>query len=211
MSLSWTVHFVTFLFTIATASVISLPGAEDPSLRNSQTSNGSHATSLSFLSITSLNVTADNAFIIKCDGDQYGRNLNIADCKDAKDYIPPGLDQYAWVKRYTAMSKPHFALPYRYMGDRGRCYIELGLAPGYTLSYASLYEVQNAAKAIISKCGARGTLQGGIVSNLVECRGTFGPRETCATIIDDMEVSKVSETFGPKSEPTPQVTLPRNH
>ena len=42
----------------------------------------------------------------------------------------------------------------------------------------------------------------------VECRGVFGPRETCATIIDDMEVSKVSETFGPKGEPAPQVTLP---
>ena len=42
----------------------------------------------------------------------------------------------------------------------------------------------------------------------VECRGVFGPRETCSTIIDDMEVSKVSETFGPKGEPAPQVTLP---
>ena len=181
MSLPWTVHFVTFLITITTASVISLPGAENPSLRSSPISNGSHA---SPPSIISLNVTTDNAFMIKCDGEQYGTNLNIADCKDAKDYIPPGLDQYAWVKRYTALSKPHFALPYRYMGgrhqslwspqvafyltvtDRGRCYIELGLAPGYTLSYASLYEVQNAAKAIIAKCGAGGTLQGGIVSNL---------------------------------------------
>ena len=42
----------------------------------------------------------------------------------------------------------------------------------------------------------------------VECRGVFKPRITCATIIDDMEVTRVSETFGPKSEPAPQVILP---
>ena len=184
MPFSWTVHFVTFSFIITTASVISLPEAEDPPLRSFQVFNGSHSTSLSSLSIIDLNVTTDNAFIIKCDGEQYGRNLNIADCKDAKDYIPPGMDQSAWVERHTTFSKAYFALPYRYMGgrhrspwgtqaafyltvtDRGQCYIELDLAAGYSLSYASLYEVQNAAKAIISTCGAGGTLQGGIVSNL---------------------------------------------
>ena len=42
----------------------------------------------------------------------------------------------------------------------------------------------------------------------VECRGVFKPRVSCATIIDDMEVTQISETFGPKSEPAPQVTLP---
>ena len=42
----------------------------------------------------------------------------------------------------------------------------------------------------------------------VECRGSFKPRISCATIIDDMEVTRISETFGPKSEPAPQVILP---
>ena len=42
----------------------------------------------------------------------------------------------------------------------------------------------------------------------VDCRGVFKPRISCATIIDDMEVTRVSETFGPKSEPAPKVTLP---
>ena len=184
MSLSWTMRFVTFLFTSTTASVISLPGAENPSLGSSQTSNGSRATSLSSLSIVDSNVTIDNAFIIKCDGGQYGRDLNIADCKDAKDYIPSGLDQYAWVERHLAFGGAHFALPYRYMGgkyrslrsprlafyifvtDRGRCYIELDLAAGYSISYASLYEVQSAAKAIMSKCTVGGTLQGGSLNNI---------------------------------------------
>ena len=42
----------------------------------------------------------------------------------------------------------------------------------------------------------------------VECRGTFEPQVSCASILDDMEVTQVSETFGPKSDPAPQVTLP---
>ena len=184
MSLFWAMQFMIFFSTITTASVISLPGAEDPSLGSSQTSNGSHATSLSSLSIISSNVTTDNAFIIRCDGGQYGRDLNIADCKDAKDYIPSGMNQYAWVERHVAYGRAHFALPYRYMGgrnrslrspqiafysfvtDRGRCYIELSLAAGYSISYASLNEVQSAAKAIMMKCRVGGILQGGSLSNI---------------------------------------------
>ena len=42
----------------------------------------------------------------------------------------------------------------------------------------------------------------------VECRGMFEPRISCASIMDDKEVTQVSETFGPKSNPAPQVTLP---
>lgn len=34
----------------------------------------------------------------------------------------------------------------------------------------------------------------------VECRGTFEPRESCATILDDMEVTQTAEIFGPGSD-----------
>lgn len=42
----------------------------------------------------------------------------------------------------------------------------------------------------------------------VECRGTFGPRKTCETILDDMKITQATEIFGPKSDPAAQVTLP---
>ena len=113
-------QFITFLFTISTVFVIAFPRTNDLSLGSSQISNGSHAPSLSSQSITSSNVTTGNAFIIKCDGGQYGRDLNIADCNDAKNYIPTGLDQYAWVERHLAFGGAHFALPYRYMGGKYR-------------------------------------------------------------------------------------------
>ena len=57
---------------------------------------------------------------------------------------------------------------YLFVPDRGRCYFELSLAPGYSISYASLNEIQSAAKAIMSKCRAGGTLQGGSLSNIGE-------------------------------------------
>ena len=42
----------------------------------------------------------------------------------------------------------------------------------------------------------------------VECRGTFAPRESCSTIMDDMETTQVSETFAPSDDPAAQVPLP---
>lgn len=46
------------------------------------------------------------------------------------------------------------------------CYIQIGLAEGYSLAYASLYEVQNADNAIISKCGTGDGLRGGNATNI---------------------------------------------
>ena len=42
----------------------------------------------------------------------------------------------------------------------------------------------------------------------VECRGSFGPRESCSTIMDDMETTQDSETFGPRGDPAAQIPLP---
>ena len=42
----------------------------------------------------------------------------------------------------------------------------------------------------------------------VECRGVFTPRRSCASILDDMEATQVSQTFGPGTDPTAQVKLP---
>lgn len=42
----------------------------------------------------------------------------------------------------------------------------MGLAEGYEFAYASLNQIKNAANAIMSKCGADGSLQGGTVSNI---------------------------------------------
>lgn len=42
----------------------------------------------------------------------------------------------------------------------------------------------------------------------VECRGIFEARESCSTILDDMEVSRTMQVFGPRSDPAAKVRLP---
>lgn len=42
----------------------------------------------------------------------------------------------------------------------------------------------------------------------VECRGTFEPRMSCASILDDMEATQAIEVFGPQSDPATTVGLP---
>ena len=42
----------------------------------------------------------------------------------------------------------------------------------------------------------------------VECRGTFAPRESCSTIMDNMETTQVSEIFAPSDDPAAQIPLP---
>lgn len=42
----------------------------------------------------------------------------------------------------------------------------------------------------------------------VECRGVFQPLDSCSTIMDDMETSKDSLTFGPSGDPDVDVQVP---
>lgn len=79
--------------------------------------NVSHPTPSSIFPIPPPNnISAKSTLVIKCDGAQYGDNLNVIDCKDARDYIGSGPHQFAWVERTYFFKDPHFWLPYRYMG-----------------------------------------------------------------------------------------------
>ena len=66
--------------------------------------------------MTSANMTSENAFTVTCDGAQYGLNLNVTDCRDAKAYITEGSEECPWVGRDVRFADYHFTVPYRYMG-----------------------------------------------------------------------------------------------
>lgn len=119
MSLTWLLRSSAFLAYAVSASP--LTGTVNQVIRISLPYNVSHLNSSSNASVTPSNTSSENALGIKCDGAQYGVNLNIADCKDAKAYISSGSEQFPWVERQTRFSKPHFGLPYRYMGGKYRC------------------------------------------------------------------------------------------
>lgn len=91
-------------------------GAENQVSERSLPSNVSHIIPSSILLTPPSNISGKSALNIKCDGAQYGDNLNISDCKDARDYIGSGPHQFPWVERTYFFQKQHFWLPYRYMG-----------------------------------------------------------------------------------------------
>ena len=148
-------------------------------IRPTLISGVSTLTSSSSRTVTSGNMTIINALTVKCDGAQYGFNLDAADCKDARGYINVGSEECPWVDRNFPFADYHFAVPYRWMSGtylflhqplespcldvagQGRCYIQVDLAAGYSVGYASPNQVRKAANAIISKCGVGDTLQGG--------------------------------------------------
>ena len=117
MLLIWILRVLATLY-VASASPFIGTGNQDS--RITLPSNVSHLTLLSNVSTTASNVSTKNALNIACDAAQYGDNLNITDCKDAKLYISSGSEQFPWVDRRTFYPKAHFALPYRYLGGKYR-------------------------------------------------------------------------------------------
>ena len=113
------------LATVYETSASPLTGTGSQGSRNTLPSDvSSHVTLLSNLSVIPSNLSpAKNAFNIECDAAQYGDNLNITDCKDAKLYISSGSEQFPWVDRHTYYPRAHFALPYRYLGGKYRLLI----------------------------------------------------------------------------------------
>lgn len=132
------------------ASASPVTGAENQISRISLPLNVSHAsTSPSILSTPSSSVSTKSALNITCDGAQYGDNLNVADCKDARDYIGSGPFEFAWVERTHFLQKPHFWLPYRYMGGRYFNENQLGVPWKYRVS--TFAKSQQISDTVISR------------------------------------------------------------
>ena len=53
---------------------------------------------------------------ITCNGDLFGRNLNIMDCRSAQQYITPDSIQHTWGPRHSGLADLDFPLPIRIMG-----------------------------------------------------------------------------------------------
>ena len=66
------------------------------------------------------NISADEnaGLLIRCNGEHFGVNPNIADCASAKEYISPDSVQYTWGQRHSGLETTVFPLPYRIMGGQ---------------------------------------------------------------------------------------------
>ena len=63
-----------------------------------------------------LNISAQNAMSIECNGALYGFNPNIADCEGAAQSISPDSDQMLWRERETGVRGDYFPLPFVVFG-----------------------------------------------------------------------------------------------
>ena len=65
-------------------------------------------------------ISADEnaGLLIRCNGEHFGVNPNIADCASAKEYISPDSVQYTWGERHSGLETTVFPLPYRIMGGQ---------------------------------------------------------------------------------------------
>ena len=67
---------------------------------------------------SALNMTAENAFNIECDGNRYGFNPNIADCEGAVQTIAPEWEPFVWGQRHTGLPVGTFTLPFAVFGGK---------------------------------------------------------------------------------------------
>ena len=117
--------------------------------------------------------SAENSFVIHCDGEKYGYRPNIRDCEGAKDSLLPDTRVWTLGERHTGLSREIVPLPYRVMGDRALCYVEPVLIGDHKTAQASLNMIRRAAAALIAQCATSIEPQGGVATNI----GKSGARE----------------------------------
>ena len=113
-TLTWVPHFHAAIASSALA--LFLTGVESIIIMPPSVSNYSTFTSSSGQNVTSENVTIENALTVKCDGAQYGLDLNAAECRTAREYIQIDSQECPWVERGYPFADYHFAVPFRWMG-----------------------------------------------------------------------------------------------
>lgn len=105
--------FISFLFIVASLGsplqALSLPS---PVLQLLPASN------LTVLPKLNAGSTDNAGLEIRCSGEHFGDNPNIADCESAKEHLSPDSVQYAWGARHTGLGPSVFPLPYRIMGGQ---------------------------------------------------------------------------------------------
>ncbi|MCJ1451162.1 hypothetical protein MMC28_001497 [Mycoblastus sanguinarius] len=181
----------------------------DPNLATNQTSVSSDFTS--------------PTFTVNCSGDDFGRDLNVADCASAISYINDVPTQARFGRRTDAHQNFDIGLPSRQIGDQGLCTIQLLLKPQHSTALASPFAIHQAATTIFDICvnsPLRGdnNLQVAIApydpkdvhcGNIGPPGSTVPPIYSCKNVVDNMPTSKDLEAFGKMgSTPQPEVTLP---
>ncbi|KAL8647360.1 MAG: hypothetical protein Q9210_005607 [Variospora velana] len=172
--------------------------------------------------------TSTQASLPTCNGRLYGRNLNLASCRQVWDVMSnyPGTKSFGQRRSEGFFEAP---LPFRYLSHDGRCAVDLAHARGVTSDIASPLDLKNAAMAIIQVCVGLPPNEGGLITGLGETGGislrvvpyrpsvvcgldgSGPPWVTCRDFIDKMPTDSNPQIFGPRDADTTTVPVPYKH
>ena len=96
--------------------LIDLPSALSPTLRDTLPPYSVSSSSHIAISNISTHSTSPNDLTVQCLPAHYGSKIPLADCFDAVSQITPDEEIHDWADRHEAFVKPHFPLPFRFMG-----------------------------------------------------------------------------------------------
>ena len=160
------------------------------------------------------NASTLSANLPTCNGRLYGRNFNLASCRQ----ILHAMSVYDKPKTFGERSTGTYdaPLPFRYLSHDGLCAIDIAHTAGVLFDTITPLAVKEAAKLLIDICVAVPPSQGGLLTGLgvngnlalrvvryqpsVFC----GPEEsgppwiTCRHIIDAMPANNKRQYFAPK-------------
>lgn len=130
---------------------------------------------------------------LKCEGNQYGYDLDRINCLLAWADIPTDNEAITYVQRESSLPYDAAVLPVRYLSRKslacvsspailtrfaadGDCYIDVIHAAGFSQDETTHYEISTAAKRILDACVLRDETKrfsrpiGGRLSGIGECR-----------------------------------------
>ena len=162
---------------------------------------------------------------ISCNGQQYGRNLNIQSCLQVYNAMSALPKPKTFGQRGTAFTYDA-PLPFRYLSHDGLCAIDISHVAGVDFDTVAPSDLKEAARSLVAICVSGQPNIGGIATGLGVNKGLIlrivpyrpsvhcGPEDTgppwvsCRHILDRIPATDEPQVFGPKGWDNTTVPIP---
>jgi hypothetical protein len=177
------------------------------------------------LAATTSNESTLTAGHISCNGQQYGRNLNLQSCLQVHHAMSALPKPKTFGQRGTGFTYDA-PLPFRYLSHDGLCAIDISHVAGVDFDTVAPIDLKQAAESLIAICVSGQPSIGGISTGLGVNKGLLmrivpyrpsvhcGPEDTgppwvsCRHIIDRIPASSQQQVFGPAGWDNTTVPIP---
>lgn len=162
---------------------------------------------------------------ISCNGQHYGRNLNLQSCLQVYNVMSALPKPKTFGQRGTG-STYDAPLPFRYLSHDGLCAIDISHVAGVDFDTVAPIDLKQAAESLIAICVSGQPSIGGMITGLGVNKGLLmrvvpyrpsvhcGPQDSgppwvaCRHILDRIPASSQQQVFGPKEWDNTTVPIP---